>query len=82
MSEIQARIDNKIANFTDAVVRSNLDLAYDAMWDIIEDVIDSAALAVRNHRGVGTAESGWDADDIADDVVNTVNDYVTNHYGQ
>lgn len=43
------------------------------IWEIIEDVIDSARLAVDGLECLETDE--------VDEVVTTIEDYVSNHYG-
>lgn len=57
------------------------------LWEVIEDVIDSARLAaynaVMNYDGVPPhhVDSTVMGDCVAEEVVGTVTDYVTNHYG-
>lgn len=56
------------------------------LWEVIEDVADSARLASYNAVAAWKVHIAADdilgvADCVAEEVMTTVNDYVGNHYG-
>lgn len=61
-----------IKGFTDGS-NDDYDRLHGYIWEIIEDVIDSARLAVDSLECLESDE--------VEDVVTTIEDYVSNHYG-
>ena len=46
---------------------------YDILWGIIDDILDSVRLAVT---------AAVDSPAVQREIIDTVTDYVTNHYGE
>lgn len=65
--------DLLMSDFQDAALGlTDIDI-YEVLHGIIADVLDSARLALREHPDV--------TNDTVTDVMNTVEDYVANNYG-
>lgn len=74
--------DEMTEEFAISVNVGDMRLAVDSMWDIIEDVIDSAGLATYNILRKSSDLSFSQIDAIVDEVVGTLKDYTSNHYGE
>lgn len=81
MNETETKTpDELMAQFEEATMGLSDLSASDAVWGIIEDILDSVRLATTTlDEALGFDPA--DEDSVTSQVYHCVSDYVTNHYG-